>query len=336
MRSVDKTFLVVTTIAGQGNPVLQKIAAEASARSIPFIAVGDAKSPASFALAGCDFYPVKRQQALSFSLARQLPQNHYARKNIGYLLAIEAGADAILETDDDNFPYSDFWNLRVKDHTLPLYRHAGWLNVYRLFSDKNIWPRGFSLSHIRAAMPDVPASQPCKCPIQQGLADENPDVDAIYRLTGALPVAFEKAKAVAIGKRCWCPFNSQNTTWFKEAFPLLYLPSFCSFRMTDIWRSFVAQRICWENDWSVLFHHATAWQERNDHNLMRDFSDEVQGYLYNQAIAQALEQLALKPGAEHIPENLLACYGALIRLNLIGKAEVKLLEAWLSDVSRIK
>jgi hypothetical protein len=335
---MDKTFLVITSIAGADSPVLQKIAAEASARNIPFIVVGDAKSPASFELPGCDFYAIERQQALGFSLARQLPQNHYARKNIGYLLAIEAGAGVIVETDDDNFPYDGFWGARVKHYTLPLYRSSGWVNVYRLFSDKNIWPRGFSLSHIRAALPEATAAQPCKCPVQQGLANENPDVDAIYRLTGALPVAFEgtKGKAVALGKSSWCPFNSQNTAWFREAFPLLYLPSFCSFRMTDIWRSFVAQRICWENDWCVLFHHATVWQERNDHNLMRDFSDEIQGYLHNHAIAHELEQLALKPGAENIPENLLICYEQLIRMNLIDKAEVSLLEAWLNDISNLK
>ena len=47
--------------------------------------------------------------------------------------------------------------------------------------------------------------------------------------------------------------------------------------MTDIWRSFVAQRIAWTNNWSVLFDEPTVWQERNEHDLMRDFRDEVPG-----------------------------------------------------------
>src|SRR5438270_335676 len=75
------------------------------------------------------------------------------------------------------------------------------------------------------------------CPIQQGLADENPDVDAIYRLAFPLPLTFRTDRRIALGGSAWCPFNSQNTTWTREAFPLLYLPSYCSFRMTDIWRS---------------------------------------------------------------------------------------------------
>lgn len=64
--------------------------------------------------------------------------------------------------------------------------------------------------------------------------------------------------------------------------------------MTDIWRSFVAQRVAWECGWSVLFHGPTVWQERNDHNLMRDFEDEVPGYLNNSAIREALESLSLQ------------------------------------------
>ena len=44
--------------------------------------------------------------------------------------------------------------------------------------------------------------------------------------------------------------------------------------MTDIWRSFVAQRIAWANGWAILFHEPTVWQDRNEHNLMRDFRDE--------------------------------------------------------------
>lgn len=146
------------------------------------------------------------------------------------------------------------------------------------------------------------------CPIQQGLADENPDVDAIYRLTFPLPQNFRSDRRVALGSGAWCPFNSQNTTWYPEAFPLLYLPAYCSFRMTDIWRSFVAQRIAWANGWSVLYHEPTVWQDRNDHDLMRDFADEIPGYMNNAQIAAGLDALPIKPGVGEIPANVQLCY----------------------------
>ena len=74
----------------------------------------------------------------------------------------------------------------------------------------------------------------------------------------------------------------------------MYLPSTCTFRMTDIWRSFIAQRILWENDSNLLFHSASAEQDRNEHNLLKDFKDEVPGYENNQLIIDILTNLKLK------------------------------------------
>jgi hypothetical protein len=332
----DKTFLVITSIANSDNQALCDYAEKAKKNNVSFIVVGDTKSPKDFQLDGCDFYSIERQKALDFLLLKTLPEKHYARKNMGYLQAIRQGAEVIIETDDDNFAYDDFWANREKMPTGRLYQNAGWVNVYRLFSDKNIWPRGFSLEHVQKVQEASMLEERVLCPIQQGLADVNPDVDALYRLVEPLPVTFEKAAGVVLGTRSWCPFNSQNTTWFKEAFPLMYLPSYCSFRMTDIWRSFVAQRICWENDWGVLFHNATVWQERNEHDLIRDFTDELSGYLHNNDLVQNLERLALKSGANHIPYNLRTCYSMLAEKNMVDKKELALLDAWLNDLSLIK
>ena len=147
-----------------------------------------------------------------------------------------------------------------------------------------------------------------------------------------LPVNFLKNPPVILGEGCWCPFNSQNTAWEKETFPLLYLPSYCSFRMTDIWRSFIAQRIAWTCDWSVLFHNSTVWQERNEHSLLKDFEDEIPGYLYNAKICKLLEELDLKSGINNIEENLLRCYKMMVENNFVGKEELPLVEDWLSDL----
>ncbi|MHC4221249.1 MAG: STELLO glycosyltransferase family protein, partial [Planctomycetota bacterium] len=128
----------------------------------------------------------------------------------------------------------------------------------------------------------------------------------------------------------------QNTTWWPEAFELLYLPAYCSFRMTDIWRSFIAQKIAWLNNWAILFHEPTVRQERNEHNLLKDFADEVPGYLNNDNIRQALDSLDLKPGTEKIADNLRSCYEKLISMSLIGPDELKLLDVWLEDIQQIR
>ena len=167
------------------------------------------------------------------------------------------------------------------------------------------------------------------------MTDINPDVDAVYRLTLPLPVIFDRAQPVALGVNSWCPVDSQNTTWFREAFPLLYLPCNCSFRMTDIWRSLIAQRIAWSCGWHIVFHGATVCQERNEHNILKDFSDEVFGYLNNGRIADELQKLDLKAGIDAIGDNLLTCYAMMVGHGYIGREEMKLVGAWINDCRAI-
>lgn len=108
-----------------------------------------------------------------------------------------------------------------------------------------------------------------------------------------------------------------------------YLPSFCSIRMTDI------QRIAWENGWHILFHGATVRQERNDHDLMRDFADEIPGYLHNYRIRKTLEDLPLRGGKPEIMNNIMACYAALVKLEVVASGELPLVEAWAVDLEGV-
>lgn len=332
----NKTALIVTSIAAP-NAVLRTLAAGCLAKGIEFIVIGDVPSPADFRLEGCRFYGLEEQRELGLKFALTCPTRHYARKNIGYLLAMREGVSVMIETDDDNHPTEGFWEERSRHQSVPTVAGAGWVNVYRYFTEANIWPRGLPLDRILSGIPEFErlSQKEVDCPIQQGLADENPDVDAIYRLALPLPQSFRRDRRLALTAGTWSPFNSQNTTWWRDAFPLLYLPAYCSFRMTDIWRSFVAQRISWANDWGILFHEPTVWQERNEHNLMRDFRDEVPGYLNNAAISEALDKLPLKPGLDQLQDNLRVCYEELVRMELVGRQELDLIEAWNTDLEEI-
>jgi len=328
-----KSALIVTSISAP-NKVLKSLADGAYLHNIDFFVMGDTKSPRSFMLDHCRFYNIEHQRELLFEFARLCPEKSYTRKNIGYLLAISEGNEIIIETDDDNYPEEAFWGKRSKLQQTFVSREQSWLNIYRYFTNENIWPRGFALEQLQYKVPEIQKLpfEDTFCPVQQGLADGNPDVDAIFRLIFPLPIHFKRDIRLAIGKGTYCPFNSQNTTWFKEAFPLLYLPSYCSFRMTDIWRSFIAQRIMWENDWCLLFHEPTVWQERNEHSLIKDLEQEVPGYLNNMRIVNELESLTLKKGEEFLGANLLSCYRRLIEIGVIGKEELTLLTAWLDDL----
>ncbi len=325
--------LVLTTI-NPPNEALRALAAGCIEHGIYFVVAGDTKSPPDFSLDGAEFLSIDRQLELFPLFARTLPVRHYTRKNIAYLLAIKNGCDLIQETDDDNLPYDAFWSCDLSASTITtVTSSSGWYNVYSHFTDEHIWPRGFGLSKINLPGTIEKERQNAKGYILQGLANENPDVDAIYRLTSRLPVKFREEEPVMLKPGTWCPFNSQNTVFAKSVFPLLYLPSYCSFRMTDIWRSFVAQRCLWELGEGVIFHSATVYQKRNEHNLIQDFSEEVPGYLNNELIVAHLESCNLDN--EDMVRNLIVCYEKLVKENIVGKEELGLVNGWAEEVERL-
>jgi hypothetical protein len=329
----------MTTIQ-EPTPAVRTLCDVLAAHAMPLIVVGDKKGPAKFELPGAQFVPLDRQNDLGFSLAPLLPTGHYVRKNVGYLLAFRSGVTAIYETDDDNAPGPD-WT--PKTSALPVRavkpaRHNGWVNAYRLFTDATVWPRGFPLRHVHDGVGgEVGPTMTVDSPIQQLLCDVAPDVDAIWRLTIAgEPFRFPPAagESFCLAPGGWCPFNSQATWWFEPAFPLMYLPSTCTFRMTDIWRSLIAQRCLWEfGETGVTFHPPEVEQERNPHDLMRDFEDEVPGYLKNEAIVEVLSDTVLAKGAGAAADNLVRCYEALVKAGVFRGEERGLVRAWVQDAN---
>jgi hypothetical protein len=207
------------------------------------------------------------------------------------------------------------------------------VNIYSLFTDDLAWPRGLPLDQVRCpATINMLGPRDFECPLQQGLVDGSPDVDAVHRLVLGGMAHFRNPWPIWLGPGSWCPFNSQNTWWWPEVWPLMYLPSHCSFRMTDIWRSFVAQRCLWELGYGVVFYAPDVVQVRNEHNLLRDFQDELPGYLNNNLFKETLQQLTLIEGPLGVRDNLRHCYAALVSAGLLHRDEMTLVDAWLDEL----
>lgn len=337
-------FIALTTIfpPTPATRRLIRLAAEFDAR---IVIVGDAKGPAFFdcstegkAGAAVEFLSLQAQQNGPFALASMLPTNHYARKNIAYLHAIRHGATCIYETDDDNAPGST-WGRREEsvERARVVAAASGkggrWVNAYRYFTDERIWPRGFPLEEIKNdPVPAELSAVTLRAPIQQGLANRMPDVDAIWRLTQDREVFFDEAATVLLSPGNWCPFNTQSTWWWSLAYPALYVPSFCSFRMCDIWKSFVAQRCLWQLGLGIAFHPAEVEQDRNAHDLMKDFELEIPGYTKNGRICSSLMDLQLEPGVDAVGTNVRRCYAVLAKAAIFPDQELRLVDLWLADL----
>lgn len=319
--------IVVTTI----NSPTRAVRDFAKMPQHALVVVGDLKTPAAWQCDGATFLPVDAQSRSFGALSSGLPFNHYGRKMIGYLHAIAQGATVIVDTDDDNLP-KEGWHFPAFDGEFDTVQGGqGFVNAYALFTEQRIWPRGLPLDSIlRAGRPAMAGRSRCRVGVWQGLADEDPDVDAIYRLVIGRPCTFDERDPVVLGPGTLSPWNSQNTAVRRELFPLLYLPVTVTFRFTDILRGLVAQPIMALAGYQLGFLPATVVQERNPHDFMADFESELPMYTNCRRVVELVE--ASVSASQSLPRNLEAAYEALAQRGIVAPHELTTLRAWLDEL----
>jgi len=328
-----KNCVILTSI----NPPTAAVKQFAALADWDVLVIGDLKTPRDWHCPAVRFVSADQQQELPFKIVPALPWNHYARKMIGYLLAAREGAALLAESDDDNLP-EDNWQFPELEgcyDQVPEGRDI--VNIYSLFTSQPIWPRGLPLTRITAPEsildPTTLTPQSARIGIWQALADDDPDVDAIYRLTSNTPCQFTRRAPVVLPSHTFSPFNSQNTAFRRELLPLMYLPAFVNFRVTDILRGYVAQPILWAAGYRLGFLGPTVRQARNAHDLQADFASELPLYTDVERIITLVSEPVKAKNT--ISDNLTNVYRHLARQGVVKDAELDLLTAWLDDVAAL-
>jgi hypothetical protein len=332
MEETMRSAIVITSIF----PPTEAVRAFSHMKEYKLIVVGDKKTPANWFCDNVDYISFDRQEKSDHSLSKMLPSNHYCRKMLGYLEAIELGVEYIIDTDDDNIPKNS-WRFPEFEQTFECINDdLGFVNIYQLFTKQNIWPRGLPLDLITTdfELDKRINLRKCNVGIWQGLADEDPDVDAIYRLTNDIPCYFNERAPVVLGYGTICPFNTQNTIIRKELFPLMYLPTSVTFRFTDILRGLVAQPIMWLYNYQLGFTNSTVVQKRNPHDYMKDFASEIPMYQYCRKVIELVTNSI--SNSESIETNLYSAYKSLVKSGIICEKEIETLNAWLLDLEKLR
>jgi len=321
---MTKKYIIITSIF----PPTRAIEEFSKFSDWSIVVVGDKKTEQDWSYPNVEFISTSEQETMNSPFVNSLPWNSYTRKNIGYMRAISLGAEIIYDTDDDNIPLNNWSRNPSFDVDSEVINKSDFVNIYSFFTDKHVWPRGLPLQNIlgnSASMRSL--EETSKVGVWQYLADEDPDVDAIYRLTNNEPIYFNKRAPLVLGEGASCPFNSQNTYFRSEVFPLLYLPSTVSFRFTDILRGLVAQPILWAAGYRLGFGEATVIQKRNPHDYLSDFESEIPGYLLaEQVVTLAKNSVSCD---RTIKDNLLSVYKALESREIVTEHEIKVLKLWL-------
>jgi len=205
---------------------------------------------------------------------------------------------------------------------------------------KPCWPRGYPLDDIKANYSeltfenvDLPSST---IGVIQSLANHDPDVDAIYRLTQPLPFDFFTELAVtgkstvAIPKGVYTPYNAQATLHMYNALWSLLLPVTVHGRVSDIWRGYLYIRLAQDLGLRLLFSPPMVQQDRNAHNYLADFDSE--GPLYKKA-GKLVEQLeAWQPKTNTLPGRIEELWIMMYEHGYFQIEDVVLVQAWIQSL----
>lgn len=307
------------------------------------------------------FLDVAAQEALKRQfpgLLGLLPWRHFGRKNIGYLYSILHGAELIWDFDDDNYLREHFPHL-VLEEDWPVTTctaspapntgdltdiHCPAFNPLPLMGGDTtpypMWPRGYPLSLIRkeCQITLTPGGDLSRVAIFQSLADHEPDVDGIYRLTRQTPMTFalpreSKSQFVVVAPGLMSPFNAQATLVKAVGFWSLLLPISVHGRVSDIWRAYISQRLLWDAGLQIAFTTPLVEQFRNPHDPLADMKAEEDLYFKSLAMVQFLS--TWQGRASDLPGRFEELTIELYERDYLGKKDVQLVQEWLRALGQI-
>ena len=275
-----KKIIVTTTI----NKPTEALIKFSNMKDWHLVVVGDKKTPHKFYQKNKNltYLSPKDQEKISKKLSDLIGWNCVQRRNFGFIYANKMGADIVASVDDDNIPYKKWGkNLLVKKKVkVKIYNSNN--HVFDPLSvtehKKNIWHRGFPIEYIKTTKPKYIGQKVVNCIVQADLWDGDPDIDAICRIANSPIVKFKKSYRFTSNNIS--PFNSQNT--FLDARYLKYYYMFPYIgRMDDIWGSYYFQEKIKKNIGYVVYSSSSVYQDRNQHNLVKDLEGELIGYHNN-------------------------------------------------------
>ena len=320
-----RAAMVLTTIA---DPVVldgycANFAAYGRLDQVQIIVIPDKKTPPAVFLRcaelrkkGADVLcpPIEQQEQTLRSLGfppELVPYNSDNRRNVGYLMAAESGADFLISIDDDNFcpAQEDYF----AEHSIVcgearrydvIESNNGWFNFCELLELEpacRIYPRGFPYA-ARHQTPDVRTrTQTAVVRINAGLWLRDPDLDGITWLAAPARAEGFTGRSIVLGERTWSPVNTQNTALHRDVIPAFYFVPMSSSpaglqidRYGDIFSGYFSQACARQMGHSIRAGTPVAEHRRNAHQHLGDATQELAGVWVLEDLLPWLVQVRLE------------------------------------------
>ena len=293
------------------------------------------------------YLSLREQMKLGYKTSKYLNINSYARKNIGYLFAIQHGAKEIYEIDEDliipnlkNIKNNiKFNNTKI---CFGLNKHLLMINPYSHFGQKSLWPRGFKLKDIGKEYYNkfyvINSSQFTLKPlIFQGLINGIPDVDTIFLQTrihtnNIINYTFSDNYPLLYLPGNYIPINSKNTKYLYDIFPFITLPTTINEKLSDILRGYILQRFSWEYNGAVIYYSSNISRNKSIYLNYSKFIEEKNLFYKLDNFFNILNKKFNSKNSN--PKKLLIyLIKNLIKEGFLKKYDLNIYKAFLEDLS---
>ena len=317
---MKKIGLVCTTI-GNGeflDGYCQAIDGERLRDEVKIIAIPDRKTDKAFFVEADKLYKegfriecptIEWQNEFMERLGMKglIPIDSDNRRNIGYLMALDRGAEVIISIDDDNFCIEGkhfFQEHRAVGMIFGLPERessTGWYNVCA-DSGANFYPRGFPYRQRERRKAQITfAARNVAVAVNQGLWIGDPDVDALTWLGHPnVKLRWQEVDSYCVGPKTWLPINSQNTAVSREAMMAYYFIPMneCGMdRMGDIFQGYFLEACVKAMDQGIRVGTPLVEHRRNSHNHMADAYKEIPGIRILEEMLPWLQEVKLDKGS---------------------------------------
>ncbi|MCO5551393.1 hypothetical protein L7F22_004896 [Adiantum nelumboides] len=334
-------------VAASGPPTVE-VLAMTKMQGWQVLAVGDSDTPSNWDVRGAIFLSIEQQAALKFRVLAHLPFTSHVRKSVGYLFAIQHGAKVIYDADEHasilghNLSYvfdvalpesHSKTNSLLQFVSLP---NRTVINPYIHFGQHSVWPRGLPLDSVSSINSEIyyDSVSSGRQWIQHGLSNGLPDVDSVFYFTRKgvqelIDIKFDsRAPPVVLPQGTMAPFSHINTLFHHSAFWALMLPISVNPQVSDIFRSFWAQRILWEiGGYLAVYPPST---HRTDAKMAFSFEEEKELHESVDRLINLLIGWTSKKSTFFM--RILELSHALAEAGLWAAQDVDFTAAWLQDL----
>ncbi|MDA8113242.1 MAG: hypothetical protein M0Z43_00735 [Acidithiobacillus sp.] len=242
------------------------------------------------------YYGIDTQHKLGWKCSQLIGESCIQRRNIGFLEALNWGADVVVSVDDDNISLDRFYfnRMGVLLESVPFdgaqaSSTSGWFDVGQLLSPKSPH-RGFP--HTKKAEPVFKPVVAAKVGVAAGVCLGDPDISAAERIANG-PTVHSVSELLCSGivvdpQETWTVWNSQNTAVIRELIPAWFMIPFVG-RADDIFASLIVQRAMRQTGHVTHFGRPFVFQQRNAHDLIKDLEQETWGARHILEFAYYLE-----------------------------------------------